>query len=112
MQYISRPVEFWGFHGENGGGDNYRPPGSQEAVRSQWQVHHVGHLLSRSRLLVTLWTAAPQASLSLAVSQSVLTFMPTEAVTRVVRSHLVAEPVGWRLAGPEFQSQLLLFPAV
>ena len=113
MQYISGPVELQGFHDKDGGSDNHSPPDSQEAVRSQWHVHHVvDQLLSRSRLLATPWTAARQASLSLAVSLSLLIFMPIEAVTRVMRPNLVAEPAGWRLAGPEFQSQLLLFPAV
>lgn len=54
MQYISGPVELQGFHDKDGGSDNYSPPGSQEAVRSQWHTHLVVvQLLSHSRLLAT-----------------------------------------------------------
>lgn len=60
----------------------------------------------------TSWTIAHKAPLPSIISRNLLTFMPIEAVTRVMRPNLVVEPAGWRLAGPEFQSQLLLFPAV
>ena len=88
MQYISGPVELQGFHDKDGGSDNYSPPDSQEAVRSQWHVHHVvDELLSRSQLLATSWTAARQASLSITDSQSLLKLMSMESV--MLSNHLI-----------------------
>lgn len=72
------PIEFQGLSGKNGGSDSYSPPGSQEAVRSQWHMCH----------------------------------NPEQIDVRVMRPYVVAEPAGWKLAGPGFKPQLLPFPAV
>ena len=50
----------------------------------------VVQLLSCSRLIVTLWTAAGQASLSFTISWSLLEFMSIESV--MPSSHLILSP--------------------
>ena len=68
-------------------------PWSQKTNQSDHMDHSSVQSLSRVRLFATPWIKAPQASLSITNSRSLLKLMPIESV--MPSSHLILCPLTW-----------------